>query len=267
MKIIRSPWRNELMELVENTKKSIKIISPFIKEDIIKEILLKKQNQTKIEIITSYKFSNFCLTQSDFSVIKLVNEVGGKVKVNPYLNANIYLFDDKKAIISSGNLTENSLSTNYEYGILLEDKIAVSEVVSDYNDLSKHENTRVLKKNEIELLEKMILQIFKANNYKKTKYSKTEIDIIRNTSDVAEVPFDALSSVFEGWQLEVFNCINLTQYQIFSIEDLNLFENHLKKLFPSQKNITDKIKIQVDYFVELGLIFPFENSIFKKLWK
>lgn len=255
------------MELVENTKKSIKIISPFIKEDIIKEILLKKQNQTKIEIITSYKFSNFCLTQSDISVIKLVNEVGGKVKVNPYLNANIYLFDDKKAAISSGNLTENSLSTNYEYGILLEDKIAVSEVVSDYNDLSKHENTRVLKKNEIELLEKMILQIFKANNYKKTKYSKTEIESIRNTSDVAEVPFDALSSVFEGWQLEVFNCINLTQYQIFSIEDLNLFENHLKKLFPSQKNITDKIKIQLDYFIELGLISPFEKGIYKKLWK
>ena len=267
MKIIRSPWRNELIELVENTKKSIKIISPFIKADIINEILIKKQKQTKIELITSFKFSNFCLTQCDFSVFRHINEVGGKAKINPQLNANVYIFDDKKAIISSGNLTQKGLLDNYEYGILLEDKTLVSEVVSDYNDLSKHENTRVLKKNEIDLLEKMIVQIFKVNNYKKTKYSKDEIEIIRNTSDVAEVPINALSSVFEGWQLEVFNCINLTQYQIFTIEELNLFDSHLKKLFPSQKNIADKIKIQLDYFIELGLILAFESGIYKKLWK
>ena len=84
---------------------------------------------------------------------------------------------------------------------------------------------------------------------------------------MAEVPINALSSVFEGWQLEVFNCINLTQYQIFTIEELNLFDSHLKKLFPSQKNIADKIKIQLDCFIELGLILDFENGIYKKLWK
>ena len=267
MKIIRSPWRNVLMELVENAKKSIKIISPFIKETIINELLIKKQEQTKIEIITSFKFSNFCLTQFDISVFKRINETGGKVKINAQVNANIYIIDDKKAIISSGNLSDNGLTNNYEYGILLEDKILVSEVVLDYNDLSKNENTSILKKNEIDLLEKMVAQIFKSSNYKKTKYTGSQIEMIRNTSDVAEVPIDALSSVFEGWQLEVFNCINLTQYQIFTIEELNLFDGHLKKLFPSQKNIVDKMKIQLDYFIQLGLILPFENGIYKKLWK
>lgn len=267
MKIIRSTWRNQLMELVENTKKSIKIISPFLKEDIITELLLKKQTQTKIEFITSFKFSNYCTTQTDFSVFKIVSGVGGKIKVHSGINANIYIFDDKKAIISSGNLSENGLSKNYEYGILLEDKTLVSEVIADYNDLSKHQDTRILKKNEIDLLEKMITQIFKSVNYKKTKFSKSEIELIRNTNDVAEVPIDALTSVFEGWQLEVFNCINLTQHQIFTIDDLNLFENHLKKLFPNQKNIIDKMKFQLDYFVELGLILPFENEVYKKLWK
>lgn len=267
MKIIRSPWRNELMELVENAKKSIKIISPFLKENIINEIVLKKQKQTKIDIITSFKFSNYCTTQSDFSVFKIINQAGGKAKINPQINANIYIFDDKKTIITSGNLSEDGLINNQEYGILLEDKILVSEVVSDYNDLSKNENTRLLKKTEIELLESVIAQIFKSNNYKKTKYSSRQIEMIRNTSDVAEVSIDALSSAFEGWQLEVFNCINLTQYQIFTLEELNLFDSHLKKLFPSQKNIVDKMKVQLDYFIELGLIFSPENGIYKKLWK
>ncbi len=267
MKIIRSPWRNELMELVENAKKNIKIISPYIKENIINQLLLKKQNQAKLEIITSFKFSNFCSEQSDLSVFNRIIEIGGKMKINSQLKANIYIFDDKKAIISSANLSDEGVDKNFEYGILVDDKTLVSEIVSDYNALAKHENTRIVKKTEIEILEKIIAQISKANNFKKTKFSKQEVAILRNTSDVVEVSIDAIRSVFQGWQLEVFNCINLTQYQIFTVEELYLFENHLKKLFPTQKNILPKIKIQLDFFIELGLIALLENGIYKKLWK
>jgi PLD-like domain/Dam-replacing HTH domain len=267
MKIIRTPWEKDLMELVENAKKSIKIVSPFIKENVINQLILKKQSQTKIELITSFKFSNFCTGQSDLSVFNKIIQVGGKVKINSQLNANVYIFDDKKAIISSGNLSHNGLINNYEYGILVDDKTLILEIVSDYNAIAKKDKTRAVKKVEIELLEKIISQVFKANNFKKSKYTKNEIEIIRNTYDVVEVPIDSIRTVFQGWQLEVFNCINLTQYQIFTIEELNFFENHLKKLFPSQKNILDKIKIPLDYFIELGLILPFENEIYKKLWK
>ncbi len=267
MKIIRSPWRKELMELVVNAKKSIKIVSPFIKENTIIEILSKKQSQVKIELITLFKFSNFCSSQSDLSALNKINEIGGKAKIHPQLNANYYLFDDKKALILSGSVIEKGLLDNYEYGILIDDKMLISEIVADYNALIKHENTRVVKKAEIEIIEKMVAQVFKANNYKKTTFSKQEISIIRNTHDVAEVPIDSIRSVFQGWQLEVFNCINLTQHQIFTTQELNSFENHLKKLFPTQKNIPDKIKIQLEYFIELGLILPFVNGIYKKLWR
>lgn len=267
MKIIKTPLANELMELVENTKKNIKIVTPFIKENIYNQLLAKKQNQVKIELITTFKFSNFCSTQSDLSVLSKINATGGKVRINPELNANIYIFDDKKAIISSANLTDIGFHNNYEYGILIEDKILVSEIMADYHVLLKDEKTRIIKKIEIEIINKMIQQAYKLNNYKKSKFSNPEIDLIRNTCDVVEVPVDAIRSVFQGWQQEVFNCINLTQYQIFTVDDLNLFENHLKKIFPTQKNILDKIIVQLDYFIELGLILRLENGIYKKLWR
>ena len=255
------------MELVENTKKNIKIVTPFIRESVYRQLLTKKQNKVKIELITTFKFSNFCSTQSDLSVLRNLIETGGKVRVNPELNANIYIFDDKKAVISSANLMEQNSELSHAYGMLVDDKILVSEIVADYNILLKEEKTRVVGKIEIELLEKIIQQIYKLNGYKKTKYTKNEIDILRNTCDVAEVPVEAISSVFQGWQQEVFNCINLTPYQIFTIDDLYLFENHLKKLFPTQKNIQSKIAAPLNYFVELGLILQFENGIYKKLWR
>jgi hypothetical protein len=41
MKILKTPWKNELMDLVAQSKKSIKITSPFVKENVCMELLSK----------------------------------------------------------------------------------------------------------------------------------------------------------------------------------------------------------------------------------
>lgn len=267
MRIITTPWKNELLELVSTAKKSIKIISPFIKENVCQTLLLSKQSQAKFELITSFKFSHFCSGKSDLSAFDTIMAANGKIKINPRIHSNIYLFDDKKAIISSANLSDSGLLNNFEYGILLDDKIMVAQVLEDYNIIAKHEETRAVKKVEIEIIKKMLLPIQKNTTQKKLRLSKFEVDNIRETFDVADAPADAIATAFEGWQLEVFNCINLTQQQVFTLEEVNLFENHLKKIFPSQKNIPEKIEIQVKYFVELGLINFLGDGFYKKLWR
>jgi Dam-replacing HTH domain/PLD-like domain len=267
MKIITTPWKNELLELVSNAKKTIKIVSPFVKENIVRELLEKKQGQTKIELITTFKFSYFCSGQSDLGAIEKILAINGKIKIHPHINANIYIFDDKKVIVSSGNLSDRGLLNNYQYGIYLESKAEVENVISDYNIISKHEETRTVKKADIEINRRMLLAAHKNLNQKKLKLSVFEIEHIKETFDVVDVQIDAINSVFEGWQLEVFNCINLTQQSVFSLEEVNLFENHLKKIFPSQKNIFDKIEIQLKYFIELGLIDSLGNGFYKKLWR
>ena len=267
MRIIKTPWKNELIELVSNAKKSIKIISPFIKENVCEEVLSKKQSQAKFELITTFKFPYFCSGQSDLSVFEKIVSVNGKIKINPKVHANIYLFDDKKAIISSSNLSEQGLLNGYNYGIFLDEKAMVEQVLEDYNVMAKHEETRAVKKVEIEIFMKMLMPIHKNINQKKLRLSNTEIENIKETFDVVELPMDSVTSVFEGWQLEVFNCINLTQQQVFKLEEVNLFENHLRKIFPSQKNIPDKIELQLKYFVELGLINDLGAGFYKKLWR
>ncbi len=267
MRIITTPWKNELLELVSNAKKSIKIITPFIKENVCQELLLKKQSQAKIEIITTFKFSYFCSGQSDLTAFDKILAVNGKVKIYQNLEANIYIFDDKKVIISSGNLTDRGLLDNYHYGIYLDEKLEVEKVLSDYNTVAKNEDIRVIKKADFEIIRKMLLVAHKNTNQKKLKLSAFEIEHIKESFDVVDVPIDAITSVFEGWQLEIFNCINLTQQSVFALEEVYLFENHLKKIFPSQKNIPDKIEIQLKYFIELGMIDSLGNGFYKKLWR
>jgi hypothetical protein len=56
MKILKTPWKNDLMELVSQSQKSIKITSPFIKENICNELISNKQTETQLELITSFNF-------------------------------------------------------------------------------------------------------------------------------------------------------------------------------------------------------------------
>lgn len=42
MRVIKTPWKKELLELVSKSQKSIKITSPFVKENICDDLLIAK---------------------------------------------------------------------------------------------------------------------------------------------------------------------------------------------------------------------------------
>jgi len=65
----------------------------------------------------------------------------------------------------------------------------------------------------------------------------------------------------------VFNCVNLISKQVFTLNDINKFENHLKKIYPSNKHIKDKIRQQLQLLRDLGLIEFLGSGKYRKLWK
>ena len=70
-----------------------------------------------------------------------------------------------------------------------------------------------------------------------------------------------------GWKLEVFKCLNLIQSLTFSINDIYRFEEHLRKIYPTNQHITDKIRQQLQFLRDIGLIEFLGESKYKKLWK
>jgi hypothetical protein len=264
MKIITTPWKNELLELVSNSTKSIKITSPFVKENICNELLSKKQFQTKFELITSFKLPNFHSGSLDLSALDKIIEANGTVKNFSKLHSKIYLFDDKKVIITSGNLTNGGLINNYEYGIYSDDKLFVSKVVLDFDTISKNENTGIVKKSDIDTVREILSKLPKAISQKLPQYA---IETPEERFDVLEIPNNSITSTLNGWKLEVFNCVNSIPNQIFTLNEINKFEGNLRKIYPSNKHITDKIRQQLQYLRDLGLIEFLGNGHYKKLWK
>lgn len=264
MKILTTPWKNDFLELVKQSKKSIKITSPYVKNDVCEELIAAKISTTKIILITSFKLMSIYSGSIDIIAIENIIDNNGTVKNFPKLHSKIYLFDDSKAIITSGNLTYGGMLKNYEYGIYLDEKSIVKNIVNDFNYLSKNEKTGIVKKSDLEtvknILEKISISV-------STKLQDFGIETPEENLDIIITPVEPILSSLSGWKLEVFKCLDSIPKQVFSLTEINRFENHLKKIFPKNHHITDKIRQQLQFLRDLGLLEFLGSGKYKKLWK
>ncbi len=266
MKILTTPWKNDFLELVSEAKHSIKITSPFVKENICRQLVEAKQPDSKFELITSFKLANIYSGSLDLSALDLILLNKGVVKNYSKLHSKVYLFDDTKAIITSGNLTNGGLIGNYEYGILLDDKEIVSNISSDFKTLSNDERTGTVKAEDLIAVWNILTNIPKKETLKLPVYT-LEIDSPEQVADIIEFPVVAITQELKGWKLAVFNCLNSLPQQQFTTNDAYSFENILRDKYPSNNNVKDKVRQQLQYLRDLGLIEFLGAGIYKKLWK
>jgi hypothetical protein len=264
MKILKTPWKSDFLSLVADSKKSIKITSPFIKTNICNEMLAHKKKGTTLEVITSFKLPNIHSGSLDLDGLESILNENGVVKNFSKLHSKIYLFDEQKVIITSGNLTNGGMVNNFEYGIFVSDKNLVKNVVDDFSKLSAHENAGRVKLEDIKSVREILTKIPQSDSLKIPSYEFEEASEI---DDFIDIPEHVLTSSLSGWKLEVFKCANAIQKQIFQLKDINEFSEHLKKIYPDNNHITDKIRQQLQNLRDIGLLEFLGNGTYKKLWK
>ncbi len=136
---IKSPSYKSFFNLVKESESNIYLCSPFIKKDIADKILENRKDGIEMVIITSANISNFLCGSLDISAIKKLIKNGFTVRNYQNLHAKIYIFDRKKALVTSANLTNNGLYNNYEYGILIDDCSIADKIYDDYVEMINNE--------------------------------------------------------------------------------------------------------------------------------
>ena len=265
MKIITTPWKKEFYKLIDNSNKSIKITSPFLKENICNDILRIKSTNVKLELVTSFKLTNLLFGSLDIIGIENILKHNGIVKNFAKLHSKIYLFDERKVIITSANLTNGGLLNNYEYGIYTEEKNIVKQVMNDFEKLFSNVNTGLVKLEDINTVKNILASIPEAEK-KKLKLPEYKIETPEENFDSVSIPITPIKDNLKGWKLEVFNLLDTFEKQIFSLKELTIFENDLKIKYPNNNNILAKIRQQLQFLRDLGLIEFLGNGKYRKLW-
>ncbi len=263
MQLVKSPWRELFYDLSASCKKSIKITSPYVKDNVVSHLMVSKKDAVKVSLLTSFKLMNYYSGASDLNALEHVLKNSGSVGNVQKLHSKIYIFDDEKAVITSGNLTNGGLSNNYEYGVYFDESDIVAKIQHDFVLLSEDENTGKISMSEINQAKNIL-----SNVPKSKPITLPDIEIYTGSDDVEIFTggVDSITSSLTGWKLEVFNCLLNIKGTEFTIADINLFVPVLSRRFPGNNNIEAKIRQQLQYLRDIGLVEFLSKGKYKKLW-
>jgi phosphatidylserine/phosphatidylglycerophosphate/cardiolipin synthase-like enzyme len=267
LELIKSPWESTFLNLLKEAKSNVYLASPFIKIQTASIITNNTNASIDFRYINSFKLAHFYNGSSDLSALRILKNKNCKQKSVHNLHAKLFIFDTK-AIITSGNLTPGGLKNNLEYGILLQDKI-VDEIKHDYLKIFNNPDYPEITISIIEKAEEIIRSIPKEN--KKTikineDYLFEEIINDENIEERYDGGTDSIISNLSQWEKDVFICLMKIDNDVFSLKEVYHFESYLNRLHPKNRNVQAKIRQQLQYLRDLGLIQFMGSGIYKKLW-
>lgn len=254
--IIKSPSYNNFFGLIKESKNNIYLCAPFIKKEVVDRILENKKDGIEMVVITSANISNFLCGSLDISAIKELIEQGVIVRNYQNLHAKIYIFDRKKALVTSANLTNNALYHNFEYGVLIDDNTIADKIYDDYVEMINDEECGIFNIQLLDRLEKIKQRI----NRKPTVNVDSENDVI-----IIEEKSNLIENL-SSWQKDVFEIIDEFNKDIFAAKDVYSHKEELKRKHPKNNNIEAKIRQMLQQLRDMGFIKFNNHGNYKRLW-
>jgi HKD family nuclease len=255
LEVINNPWNDKFINYISQTKNDLKICSPFVKYNALKEIYDNKNDNVKFELITRFKISNFYNEVSDIEAMDYALDNNCNIRAFQPLHAKIYIFDKKSVIISSANLTRQGLTSNYEYGIITDEKSIVDKAYNDFQLISKLDSCINITKEKVDDARKIIEN---APHIPKIYDPELMLDKRHNMElpqgDIYTGGRESIEKGLTGWNLDIFKVIDKIDNNMFYLKDVYIFKKELQELHPENHTIEDKIRQQLQYLRDLDII-------------
>ena len=132
------PLRIALVEVLHSAREELLIVAPFIKECEAKWVcdeLARRGagNDCRLKVLTDIRSDSVLGGSLDLEALEIFDQRRGSTQVVslPRLHAKVYVADDRRALVSSANLTPSGLDFNFEYGVSLEESALVRQIKGD----------------------------------------------------------------------------------------------------------------------------------------
>lgn len=125
---IKEVLKKELFD----TQEEILIISAFVKLEALKWIDQHLENNIKKSVVVRFRKGDILFGATDYEIIKYANNNGWNIRFDLRLHSKVFVFDCKRFLIGSANMTESGLSLKQKSNI----ETVVTGILGD-GDLSK----------------------------------------------------------------------------------------------------------------------------------
>lgn len=135
MQPVLSPWTETFDCFVRSIRDRAIVAAPFITQKPLQKLALgiPKKNFPQFSLLTNLSADSLLQKSLDTKAIADFCKSFPETTVHhlPGLHAKVYIADKHTAIVTSGNLTDNSLHRNFEYGIQIHDPVKVEKIAND----------------------------------------------------------------------------------------------------------------------------------------
>jgi phosphatidylserine/phosphatidylglycerophosphate/cardiolipin synthase-like enzyme len=272
VEIVRSPWRQTLLDAASRTRERLRIASPYIKSEAARSVLEAMQTRLPIDVLTDFHLRSFEAGASDLGAFDLLFRRGATVRHRSRLHAKLYVFDTQQVIVTSGNLTPSGLSRNLEYGVALRDPDLVERIANEFDSLFSARRTTSPVTSEIMTDARAILeQIPRRDRGTDRRLAAASRRLLEREPEAESRVFQSGSETvlagLTGWKQEVFRLLDQSDLpERFALEDAYRFESTLARKFPQNANIKPKIRQTLQYLRDLGLLEFVGRGEYRKLW-
>ncbi len=111
---MEGPRLRELLEFVSTARKSLKLVSPWIKGELLERIFSSVDKCVAFEVILRVSDTQD-LKITDPKTFKVIRDFDAELYINPRLHAKMVIVDDEKALVGSANITYGGLEENLEF--------------------------------------------------------------------------------------------------------------------------------------------------------
>lgn len=119
VRLVDMDWMAELDDAIRTNDGELRIICPFIKKNMLEHILMHYTGS--IKTITRFNLSDFAAGVSDIESLRMLLNKQAYVRGVRNLHAKLYLFGNRRVMLTSANLTRAAFSGNHELGIISDD--------------------------------------------------------------------------------------------------------------------------------------------------
>lgn len=257
------PLYDTIIAHCASARKRIRLCSPFVKSEIITPILAANVNSVPIELITNLNLNSLHKRASDIDSIGSLLAAGHKVFTFTTLHAKFYTFDEKLAVISSANLTPSGMLRNWEYGVVTDEPYLVQAAIRDFDCLRGDELTGRIKQEHLVLIADILDRIPPAPKQvlPRLHLEFTEYENVIDEDDAV------IAARLRGWKRSVFEEITKLGLREFSTAEVKVMARALEEKYPNNRNIEPKIRQQLQFLRDLGLVQFTSPGHYKRLWR
>lgn len=266
--ILRTPWEEELHSLCRCVEQELRLCVAFVKCDALHRVLSALPTDSRIRLISCFSVARFHQGYSDTAAFREVLARKGQVRSHPHMHAKLYIFDEQAAVITSANLTGAGLRRNWEYGMVVRDPELVKTVGADFENIWEAQSGSDIEAEVLDTIDQIVAKLPPpavtpvAAGVEMPEAEPQEPEPL--LSNAAEAIVESLT----GWKRAVFEVLNEIEGEVFSLQDdVYAFLPRLKNLYPANYNVEAKVRQQLQFLRDLGLLQFLGGGTYRKLWR